>query len=161
MNTRFLKSRIASCALFLAITLPSIGSETPQTKNQAPFMHDGSPRLTQPIRCTVEHVVGCSREKPYCSDQDAAVADMLPMVYELDLLKRVARLKGRDENGVVVQINQAGSMPGSNVVNVQGINEGWMPWTLSFDLTTGNGFVAQTTPGFTTIYVVMCNVETK
>ncbi|WP_462321468.1 hypothetical protein [Halochromatium sp.] len=122
------------------------------------------PALTGMVRCTVDHVLGCTWERSDCTDGDAVLADVSgdsPTFYELDLLNRVARLKGRDEKGVVVRIDRIGFMPDSDVVNIQGVNEGWMPWTLSYKASNGKGFVSETAPEFSSLYLVNCAVVNK
>jgi hypothetical protein len=113
-----------------------------------------TPLLTQVVSCTVKHVYGCNWKKPYCADEGFAIPGGSEIVYELDLLNRVGRLRG--DKSVAVQINTLSSTPGFDVINVQGINEEWIPWTLSFKTSTGRGFLTQASPDFTVIYLVNC-----
>ncbi len=152
--------RLTFSIILFAIPITLLASGNDQEQAAAPKF----PSLTQRVRCTVDHVIGCSREKPYCADGDAILADVSggsPTFYELDLLNRIAQLKGKDEKGVVVQIQRIGFMPDLGIANVQGINEGWMPWTLSYRLSDGKGFVSEATPGFTSLSLVNCTVIEK
>lgn len=154
-----LRLTFSTMLFVMPITLPA--SANHQDNDQEQVAAPKFPSLTQRVRCTVDHVIGCSQEKPYCADGDAILADVSggsPTFYELDLLNRTARLKGKDEKGVVVQIQRVGFIPDLGIANVQGINEGWMPWTLSYRLSDGKGFVSEVTPGFTSLSLVNCVV---
>jgi hypothetical protein len=143
--------RIPVFALLFSLSIPAIGFGGPQE----------APMLTDTIHCTVEHALGCSWQKTDCIDGDSVLEDIAagtPTYYRLDLAKRIGHLEGKDEQGTMVQILRIGFAPGPGIVNVQGINEGWMPWTLSYELANGNGFVTETTPEFTSLYKVHCDV---
>lgn len=154
--------RTMLAALLVAMTLPATASDDAQPEVMQPQTEPQAPQLTQRVRCTINQVLGCSGKRPYCSDDDSVLEDVSggrPTFYELDLLRRIAQLHGKDEQGVTIQIDRIGFAPGLDVVNVQGINEGWMPWTLSYQTSTGEGVVVEATPGFTTLYLVNCAVS--
>ena len=148
--------------ILLGLSMTLFASGDPQKRGQEQETGAQSPTLTQTIRCSVEHLIGCTQEKPQCTDGDAVLAEVSggsPTFYELDLLNRVAKLRGKDEKGVVVRIHRIGFTPDFDFVNVQGINEGWMPWTLSYRVSDGKGFVSETAPGFVSLYQVACAIS--
>lgn len=150
--------------LSLSVLLLSLAIQSPafadgQKGEIQPQIAQKSLPLTAKLRCQLDHVIGCSWKKPYCVDGDSvlkSVSEGRPAFYELDLLNRTGRLRGRDEKGVVVQIDRVGFRPDLDIVNIQGINQGWMPWTLSYQLSSGKGFVTETGPEFTSMYLVSC-----
>jgi hypothetical protein len=152
-------SKVIKCISLLVIgLLSSYCSVVAEGQKASSKTHDGTdtrvPLLTQKISCTAKHVYGCNWMKPYCTDEGFAMSGDPGITYELDLLNRVGRLKG--EKGVAVQINTLSAIPGSDVVNIQGVSEEWLPWTLSFEASTGKGFLTQVSPNFTAIYLVNC-----
>jgi len=159
---RFNRSHRASVLVLLLSTLiPCLAVAVPQGADESEGDTPKAPALTDTVRCTVDHAVGCSWEKPHCTDGDSVLADVsgaAPTFYELDLLKQVAQLKGNNEQHVLIQIDRISFTPDSGVINVEGVNEGWMPWTLSYNLSNGKGFVTQTAPEFTSLYLVSCVV---
>lgn len=153
--------RISAFALLLGLAIPSGGFAAPQESDNQQQKSSKAPMLTDSIRCTVKHALGCNWQKADCIDGDSVLEDISggsATFYQLDPVKRIARLKGKDEQDVLVQILRIGFAPDLGIVNVQGFNEGWMPWTLSYQLSSGKGFVTETTPEFTSLYVVSCEV---
>lgn len=148
-------------SLLLGISIPCFSGDELRLREKQQEDHGKTPGLTDTVRCTLKHALGCNWEKPHCVDGDSVIADVSgggPTYYELDLLDRLARLKGHEEKGVVVQIKRIDFMPDLNIVNVQGVSERWMPWTLSYKVSTGKGFITETTPGFTSMYLVTCAI---
>ncbi len=118
-----------------------------------------TPVLTKPLICSFTIINGCTPEKPYCSNDTAVVAELknkfarLPMVWEVDLFNKSARLRGEGDR---VRIDNITAIPGMDVINLQGVTADWNAWTLTFEGKTGKATWVDSTPGFTMVALGHC-----